>query len=186
MKNPLIQKKYSHSRQYGKRVNLLSISIALLIGTIFYIIPNDYGTEIYAQPNDIQLKEVVETRLTKADIENKIKFYFPRSWPTMIPIAYAESGLNINAKGYNCYYNQDKTIVYATRVKGSHSTACKPSHRSFAYSVDCNVLQRNVKGQVCPKKTLDEHLKEVADLSRVQGLQAWSSFNQGKHLAYTK
>ena len=103
----------------------------------------------------------------------------------MIPIAYAESGLDPKAQGFNCFYNKDETVVYSTRVKGSHSTACKPSHRVYAWSVDCFALQRNYIGKVCPKGvTLDQHLKEVADLSRVQGLKAWSSYNEGKHIKH--
>ena len=182
---PFIQKKYSHSRQYGSRINPVTISIALLLATICYIIPTDYGTEVYMQPNDLMLKEkVVETRLTKSDIENKIRAYFPRSYADMIPIAYAESRMNPKAVGYNCYYNKDETIVYSTKVKGSHSTGCKPSHRKYSWSLDCGLMQMNTKAKTCPVETIDEHLQRAANLSRVQGKEAWVAYNTKAHLTY--
>jgi len=182
-------KNKSHKRIKFTRINPLSVGIALVIGLIWACTPAQYDDVYVAEPVDNQLaieNRIVDNQLTKKEIEDKIREYFPRSYKTMIPIAYAESGLNPNAKGWNCFYNKDETVVYSSRVKGSHSTACKKSHRVYAYSVDCNVLQRNVKGQVCPNITLDEHLQEVAALSKVQGFKAWSAFNQGKHLAYTK
>lgn len=183
-----VTKKYSHSRQYGNRINPLSIAIAILIALMWLLSPADYGDEIYKAeqlPITNQTRDIsVNNQLTKKEIENKIKQYFPRSHKTMIAVAYAESGLNQEAKGWNCYYNKKETIVYSTKVKGSHSTACKVSHRIYAHSVDCNVLQRNVKGQICPKQTLDEHLKEVSELSKKQGLKAWSAYNNKSYLTY--
>ena len=184
-------KNKSHKRVIYTRINPLSVSLALVIALLWLCSPNDYGDEVYVAEPEIFLQPVVVEEvkvkpedLTKEDIKLKIKEYFPRSHKTMVAIAYAESNLNPNAQGFNCFYNKDETVVYPTRVKGSHSTACKPAHRVYAYSTDCNVLQKNVKGQVCPKQTLDEHLQEVAELSKVQGLSAWSSFKQGKHLKY--
>lgn len=183
-------KNRSHKRVKFTRINPLSVSIALLIGLIWCCTPGQYDDVYVAEKVAVQVTATVpvtkENTSSKKQIEEKIKHYFPRSYKTMIPIAYAESGLNENAKNWNCYYNKDETVVYSTRVKGSHSTSCKLSHRVYAYSVDCNVLQKNVKGKVCPKQTLDEHLQEVADLSKIQGLSAWSAYNQGKHLAYIK
>lgn len=131
------------------------------------------------------IKPVVAPATAVPSIEDKIHQYFPRSYKTMIAVAKAESHMSMDAKGYNCFYNKDETIVYTTRVAGSHSRACKEGHRKYAWSVDCFVLQKNYKGQQCPKgMTLDKHLQEVADLSRVQGLSAWTSYNDGKHLKY--
>jgi len=177
-----------YKRTYNKEKGAL---LGLVMIFVVYVLPgaSEYGHESYTrEPEEIAVHIEATVPVTKEnskkEIEAKIKHYFPRSWRTMIPIAYAESGLNPEAKGWNCYYNEKETVVYTSKVKGSHSTACKKSHRVYAYSVDCNVLQRNVKGQVCPKQSLDEHLKEVAELSKVQGLQAWSAYNQGKHLQY--
>jgi hypothetical protein len=183
MKNPFIQKKYSHSRKYGNRINPLSIGIALVIGLLWCCTPGQYDDTYIAVPEKTEVK-VVAQELTKEDIELKIKQYFPKSYKTMIPIAYAESGLNQQAQGFNCFYNKDEIVVYSIRVKGSHSTACKKSHRVYAYSTDCNVLQKNVKGKVCPKQTLDEHLKEVAELSKVQHFNGWSAYNNGSYKKY--
>ena len=174
-------KNKSHKRVRFYRVNPLSVSLALVIALMWLCTPPDYDDVYVAEPEVFMQPIVVEVEPTP---EQKIQQYFPRSWKTMIAIAHAESQMNPKAKGWNCYYNKDETIVYSTRVKGAHSTACKPSHRNLAYSVDCNILQRNVKGQVCPEQTLDEHLQEVAELSRVQGLSAWSAYNNKSYLKY--
>jgi len=121
----------------------------------------------------------------KPTIEDKIRQYFPRSWRDMVAIAHAESGMQENAKNWNCWYNKDKTIVYATKVKGSHSAACKKQHRAYSYSVDCGILQLNVKGKECPIEDIDTHLEKAAELSKVQGKQAWVVYKTGayrKHL----
>lgn len=118
-------------------------------------------------------------------IEQKFKRHFPRSHKTMLAIAKAESGLQEDAKGYNCYYNSDKSIVYETKVKGSHSTHCKKEHRKYAWSVDCFILQANYKGRECPKDvTLDQHLEEMAELTKKRSFQPWVTFNRGLHLAH--
>lgn len=201
-------KKYSHSREYGSRINWRTLTIAFTLAFCFFIGSHADRDDTYVAEQEVFMKPVVMEvihecgimledvcsttrgklgKFSDKDIEDKIKHYFPRNWKTMIAIAHAESNMNMDAKGYNCYYNKDKTIVYETRVKGSHSAACKKEHRKYAWSVDCFALQRNYIGKSCPKGvTLDQHLKEVAELSRVQGLSAWSSYNQGKHLAYTK
>ena len=106
-------KNKSHKRVKFTRINPLSISFAVLLGLIWCCTPGQYDDVYVAEPEVI--KEVVQatsTVLTKKDIEEKIKQYFPRSWRDMIPTAYAESGLNHNAQNWNCWYNDDKSIVY--------------------------------------------------------------------------
>lgn len=140
----------------------------------------DWGDETYvAEP------EIVATS-TPVDFEAKIRQHFPKSHKTMIAIAKAESGLSMNATGYNCYYNEDETIAYSSKVKGSHSAACHKEHRRYSYSVDCFLLQRNYIGLTeCPKNvTIDQHLKEVARLSKVQGFQAWYAYQNKSYLKY--
>lgn len=200
-------KNKSHAYRNGGRLNVRVFFVVTSMFVLVYLLPhyaqkydNSYINEVYLQEK-IQIAAVDAKKAalslecknkgahvendtcaySKAEIEARIVKFFPKSNKTMVAIAKAESGLNINAKNWNCFYNEDKSIVYRTRVKGSHSTSCKKEHRSFSYSVDCNVLQRNVQGQVCPKQTLDEHLADVAKLSKVQGLQAWSVFNNGLH-----
>lgn len=180
-------KKYSHSRSYGSRIinwRTLVISSTLL----FCLVASSYGNaeRVYVadkpQVEAFLVPVIVEPEPT---LEDKIKFYFPKSWKTMIAIAHAESRMDMNAQGFNCFYNDDMTIVYETRVKGAHSAACKPSHRHLAYSTDCFVLQRNYKGQKCPQGvTVDEHLEEVAELSKVQGLEAWSAYKNKSYQRY--
>lgn len=178
-------KKYNHSRHYGNRLNwrVLAISVTLL----FCLTASSYGNmdrEYVAEvKEEVFMQPVVVT--PEPTIEDKIKEHFPKSWPTIIAIAHAESRMDMNAQGFNCFYNDDMTIVYKTRVKGAHSAACKPSHRHMAYSTDCFVLQRNYKGQKCPEGvTVDEHLKDVAELSKVQGLEAWSAYKNKSYQRY--
>lgn len=165
----------SHKYKHGGRV--LGWRVWVIIFTIFAIwvlshygnMDNTYTREV----NDDQLfmkPVVVEPEPT---IEDKIREYFPRNWKTMIAIAHAESRMNMNAVGYNCMYN-------------GVSKACKKEDRSKAWSVDCFVLQKNYPGRkTCPEGvTLDMHLRESANLSRVQGLQAWVTYNTKMHEQY--
>lgn len=131
-------------------------------------------------------KNMVKIPVTKDLVKSKIKQYFPNSHVTMTAIAMAESHLNNDAINWNCYYNKDKSIVYTTKVKGSHSTFCKPEHRKYSWSIDCFALMKNYPGlKTCPADvTLDEHLKEMADLSKKRNFQPWSSYNSGAHEQY--
>lgn len=177
-------KKYSHSYNYGSRINWRSLTIAFTLAFCFFIGSHADRDDTYVREPDVFMKPVVVA--PEPTLEDKVKEYFPRSWKTMIAVAHAESGMSMEAIGYNCYYNNNETVVYEKRVKGSHSTACKKEHRKYSHSVDCFLLQKNYPGhKTCPEGvTVDMHLKEVAELSKVQGLQAWSSFNQNKHLKY--
>jgi hypothetical protein len=67
--------------------------------------------------------------------------------------------------------------VYSTKVKGSHSTSCKKEHRKYSWSIDCGVLMKNHIGiRTCPVVSVDDHLKEMAALSKVQGKCAWFAY----------
>lgn len=178
----------SHKRVVYTRINPLSVGISLVIGLLWACTPAQYDDVYVAEPEVVPVVKVEAKELTKAEIESKIREYFPRSYKTMIPIAYAESGLRHTAKNWNCYYNKDETIVYETRVQGSHGAVCKKGHRQYSFGIDCFVLQKHYRGlKECPKDvTLDEHLKEVAELSRVQSFKAWSAYNNKSYLAYTK
>lgn len=116
-------------------------------------------------------------------IEDKIKEHFPRNGVTMVAVAKAESGMNMNAVGYNCYYSNGKATT--TKIVGG-SKACKVEDRKLAWSRDCGIMQLNTTKKSCPVETVDEHLKRAADLSRIQGLEAWVTYNEKlhtKHLA---
>jgi len=155
-------KKNSHSYKYGRRVNPLSISIAVGIATLLFIFPKDYGVETYK----VEHKPTV----SKITVEDKIKHYFPKHYKEVIAISYAESNMNQNAVGYNCMYN-------------GKSKACKKEDRSKAWSLDCGLLQLNTLAKTCPKEIIDKHLQRAATLSRVQGLGAWVAW---KTKAYEK
>lgn len=84
-----------------------------------------------------------------------------------------ESGLNLNAKGYNCRYN-------------GVSKACKYNDRHLAWSVDCGLGQINVKGQKCPPElmTLEHNLNLIEQKYKEQGLNAWVSYKTGAYKKY--
>lgn len=165
----------SHKYKPGRRI--LGWRVWVIIGTILAIwVLSHYGNmdnTYVAEPN-VFMNPVVVDHPEDESVETKIRKYFPRSHKTMIAVAYAESGMNMNAVGYNCYYN-------------GASKACKPEDRHKAWSRDCGILQINTTAKSCPKETVDEHLKRAADLSRVQGLNAWVTYWNGdykKYLAY--
>lgn len=166
----------------------LAASVTLLFCIFLILASHDYSnTDVYVAPvKEVEQPVIVEVVvLSERDvIIAKIKTYFPRNAETMVAIAQAESHLNPGAVNYNCYYNKDETVVYSYRAKSTHSTQCKPSHRTYAWSVDCGILQRNYVGKICPVTTIDQHLQDVAELSRKQGLQAWAAYNSGAYLRY--
>ncbi len=178
-------KKYNHSRYYGSRITWRSLTIAFTIVAILFVSNYSNKDEVYVaekEPNVFMSPVVVVPEPT---LEDKIKSYFPKNWRVMIAVAHAESQMSMDAQGWNCFYNSDETIVYKTRVQGAHSGACKVKDRALAYSTDCFVLQRNYSGKKCPEGvTIDQHLKEVAELSKVQGLNAWSAYKNKSYLAY--
>lgn len=183
-KSRLGKKVNQYKTNYNKEIGaLLGLTICFLVmlGGIA-----DYGDETYVAEPEVPVVKVTNVELTKSEIEEKIKIHFPRSWKDMIPVAYAESGLQPTAQNWNCYYNKDETIVYTTRVKGSHSTSCKKSHRTYAWSVDCGIMQMSHKAKTCPVETIDEHLARAAELSRIQGKNAWVAYQNKSYLAYTK
>lgn len=145
--------------------------------------------------DNVTKKEIAS--YTKEEIISKIKQYFPRSYEDMIPVTKAESGLSLTAKGYNCYYNKKAiydsegsmthatgTVVYKGKVKDSKSIACKVKDRAYAWSYDCGLMQMNQKSPICPTESLDEHLARAAALSRQQGKEAWSTFNDGTYQSH--
>lgn len=176
----------SHKRVKFNRINPLSVSIALVIGLLWVYSPAEYEDVYVAEPvKEVEQVKVTKQELTKKDIEEKIKFYFPRSYPTMTAVAYAESGLNHNSQNWNCWYNKDETIVYSRKVKGSHSTSCKKSHRAYSWSIDCGTLMKNyIAIKTCPDVSVDEHLKEMAELSKARGFNPWFGYTNGSYKKY--
>lgn len=165
---------------YNKEIGAF---IGLIICFVVFVMPGmrEKGVEYYISEPKVFMEPVVVE--PEPSLEEKIKEYFPRSHKTMIAIAHAESRMRMDAIGYNCYYNADETIVYKTRVAKSHSAACKKEHREYAWSVDCFALQKNYVGRkTCPEGvTVDMHLREVAELSKVQHFNAWVAYKNGSY-----
>lgn len=168
----------------------LNWRIWAISSTLFFcLIASSYGNaeRVYVadkpQVEAFLVPVVVEPEET---IEQKFKRHFPRSYKTMLAIAKAESNLQEKAINWNCYYNDDMSIVYETRVKGSHGAACKKEHRKYSFGVDCFILQAHYPGRKsCPKDvTLDQHLEEMAELTKKRSFQPWVTFNRGLHLAH--
>lgn len=173
------QYRTDYYKEFGALFGLVFVGFFIYMPAQF-----NYGVEEYTQPQVNHIRQAA--KMVEETVEDKIVKHFPRSHKTMIAIAKAESNMNPNAKNWNCYYNEDETIVYNTKVKGSHSTFCKKTHRVYAWSVDCGILQMNVRSKDCPVETIDEHLEKAAELSRIQGLHAWVAYKNNSYLAYQK
>jgi hypothetical protein len=177
----------SHKYKHGSRINWRTLTISLSIAGCFFV--SNYSNRddtYYADEPKVSVymeAVVVEATSTPESVEDKIKHYFKRSSTTMLAIAHAESGMRMESINWNCYYNKDKTIVYETRVKGSHGAACKKEHRKYAFGVDCFLLQAHYPGRKdCPKDvTIDEHLQEMAELSKKRSFQPWVAYNNGSY-----
>lgn len=182
------QSRRSNGRYSHNPIDLLNWRIWVLVATIvFCLLLSHYGnkdnTYIAEREVSVFMTAKVVDHPEDESIETKIRKYFPKSHKTIIAIAKAESHMNPNAVGYNCYYYQGKATT--TPIKGG-SRSCNVEDRHLAWSKDCGLLQINTKSKTCPKETIDEHLKRAADLSRVQGLNAWVTHWNGdykEHLA---
>jgi hypothetical protein len=180
------QPRKSNGRYSHKGVNLLNWRIWVIVATlVFCLLASHYGNldstyvvEKVESPLVVYMTATVVGHPQDESVETKIRRYFPRSHKTIIAIAKAESRMNPNAVGYNCYYYKGKATT--TKIVGG-SKACDIPDRHLAWSRDCGILQINTTAQSCPKETIDEHLKRAANLSRVQGLNAWVTHWNGDY-----
>lgn len=87
-----------------------------------------------------------------------------------LAVAKGESGLDPNAKGYNCKY-------------GTRSTSCKPEDRHKAWSVDCGIYQINTIAKDCPEHLLDPETNiEIAKkMQEKRGWNPWVAFWNGQY-----
>jgi hypothetical protein len=130
------------------------IIISLLLGVFIFLLPPYKNT--YAR---------VQT------IEEKLSVIFGKDSKIGIAtIKHESQGFKLNAKNWNCIYE-------------GKSTFCKKQDRDKAWSVDCGLTQKNVKGKVCPKElmTLEGGLIEIKKVYNEQGLNAWVSFKTGAY-----
>ena len=125
-----------------------------------YITHND---TIYAQaPKLLTMGEICPL-----EIACKIRYIFPEEPEIMIAIAKAESGLNNNVIGYNCYYD-------------GKSRSCEKEDRGRAWSKDFGLYQLNGTKPM----SVDENIKEARKLYDKRGKQPWAVFNSGAYKKY--
>lgn len=87
-------------------------------------------------------------------------------------VAKNESGWRHDAQGWNCIYD-------------GKSQACKKQDRHLAWSVDCGLLQINVKGKVCPQELFDIKV----NISRAVAMyerRGWSPWVAARSLGYVR
>lgn len=173
----------SHKYNYGGRV--LNWRTAVVSITILWCAIAGYHSdrdEVYVREPDVFMKPIVVDMPENESIETKIRKYFPRNATTMVAVAHAESNLNHNAVNWNCYYSHG--VATTTKVKGG-SRSCDKKDRALAWSMDCGVLMKNYIGvKQCPKVDVDEHLQEMAELSKVRGFQPWVAYTNGSYKKY--
>lgn len=181
------QSRRSNGRYSHNPIDLLNWRIWVLVATIvFCLLLSHYGnkdnTYIAEREVSVFMTAKVVDHPEDESIETKIRKYFPKSHKTMMAVAYAESGLNHDSINWNCYYYQGKATT--TPIKGG-SRSCDKKDRSLSWSIDCGVLMKNYIGiKKCPNVSVDEHLQEMAELSKKRGFQPWSAYNNGLYKKY--
>lgn len=171
---------FIHNKWKNWRIWVLSSSIlACAVLANYGSVDRVYVAE-KPQEQAFMVPVIVEPK--EESIEEKFKRHFPKSHVTFLAIAKAESGLDHSQQNWNCWYNNDRTIVYPEKVKGSHSTSCKKEHRKYSWSIDCGVLMKNYIGvKECPEVDIDTHLAEMAELSKKRGFQPWYAWSNGSY-----
>lgn len=106
--------------------------------------------------------------VSSAVIEAKILEAFDGD-KVAVAVAKSESGLDPNAKGYNCRY-------------GNRSTSCKPEDRHRAWSVDCGVFQINTLTKDCPEHLMDveTNIRIAKEMQSKRGWQPWVGYWNGQ------
>lgn len=87
-----------------------------------------------------------------------------------ILVAKNESGWKYNAQGWNCLYD-------------GVSAPCKVQDRSNAWSVDCGIMQINVRGTVCPVELFDIKTN-ISKAVAMYEHRKWSPWVTAKNLGY--
>lgn len=157
------------------------VIILTILSIVFLSNRSSNDTTQIKQP-DVFMKPVVVDHPEDESVETKIRKYFPRSHVTMLAIAHAESNLNHEAQNWNCYYYKGKATT--TPIKNG-SKSCLKEDRHLSWSIDCGVLMKNYIGiKECPNVPIDEHLQEMAELSKKRHFQPWSAYNNGRYLQW--
>lgn len=125
----------------------------------------------------------------KQQLVKSIVEKFPEQPEIMVAIALAESGLNPQAKNYNCYYKGywkgKKPIITGSvqtkKGKGIISWSCKKVDEKYAWSFDSGAFQINnpTKEQI----TVEGNIEEARRRYEKQGKSAWTVYRLGKYKA---
>ena len=104
-------------------------------------------------------------------VEALIEKVFHEEPKIALAVAKGESGLKVDAKGWNCRY-------------GKKSTSCKVADRGKAWSVDCGLYQINVIAKECPEHLLnpDENIQVARKMYEARKWSPWVAFNNKQYL----
>lgn len=141
---------------------ILLIVISLLIGQkLAPYAPRLHETKAYIvrptiKPNELKTSEIIKIIAETFEDEGKQVIY------QAISVAKNESGWRHDAIGYNCHYE-------------GKSAACKVEDRSNAWSVDCGLMQINVRGQTCPVELLQvrPNIERAYEMYKRRAWQPW-------------
>lgn len=120
------------------------------------------------------IEDVTEEVIPETSLIEEISKIFPEEPETAIAIFKAESGLSLNAKGWNCRYSINGTVV---------SKACNPEDRQNAWSVDCGIAQINIPGKECSKELLglDKNLELAREKYQQRGWHPWTAYKNNSY-----
>lgn len=96
-----------------------------------------------------------------------------------------ESRLSLSAKNWNCFYDSEG-LVHEERNGNTVSRSCQKGHRQYAWSVDCGVMQYNVRGKDCPEFTQDREwsITKMKEMHAERGWQPWVAYTSGAYRKY--
>jgi hypothetical protein len=122
------------------------------------------------------LKKQLQAKANNPNMFQKlalIRKTFPEDPITAVAVFMGESGLNPQAKGWNCWY-------------GQISTSCKETDRGRAWSVDCGLTQLNFSGQECPPESFNPewNLQQARNKYNKRSWSPWSAFVRGSYLKH--
>lgn len=88
-----------------------------------------------------------------------------------VAVARGESGLDPNARGWNCRYR-------------GVSTSCRIEDRGNAWSVDAGLFQINSMGKVFPQELfdIDKNIEVARKMYETRGFSPWVAYKNGQYL----
>lgn len=138
----------------------------------------------YTQAQIDQYREAKE-----ATVSTKLVASFsPEEARIALAILKQESGLNLRATNYNCWYDTTG-IAHETRVAGTKSKPCKTEDRPLTWSVDCGISQINFSGKKeCPEYSygLDWSIEKMVAMHAERGFAPWVAYTAGLYIPFLK